>query len=102
MIKLLNILSEWKVRSSGFWILTIMDDDKENSKILGIYLYLSKEDAERGAVAYNYILSKENGSTDLSRENYIQTYSLGDILWNGEQYMGYYYQIEQAQFGETL
>lgn len=94
MIKLLNILSEWKIKQrlhrtpTTYCVLVISFEDY--SDVDGIYT--SREAAEKGALAYVHELMDENEDTDLSLEQFLNTYSFADLKNNVIGY-GYSYEI---------
>ena len=96
MQKLAGIINEIKVTSAGLeTILKIYNYDPSSYKLIDIEteIYPSEEEAKKAAVAHNWEIAWDNNDTDLSKEEYLLTYSWEDL--DDISYDNYRYEIEQ-------
>lgn len=88
-------VNEIKVEPGGPVILKIFNYDPSSYKLIDIEIepHISEKEAKKAAVAHNWEIAWENGDTDLSKEEYLSTYSWEDL--NDISYDNYGYEIEQ-------
>ena len=88
-------VNEIKVEPGGPVILKIFNYDPSSYKLIDIEIepHISEKEAKKAAVAHNWEIAWENGDTDLSKEEYLSTYSWEDL--DDISYDNYGYEIEQ-------
>lgn len=76
------------------FVLKIHHYDPSSYKLIGVEtkFYPSEEKAQKAAVAHNWGIAWDNGDTDLSEDEYVNTYSFNDL--DHISYDNYMYEIE--------
>ncbi len=99
MIKLIDILKEIKVITGGikgiYLLKTIWNFDRECDA--DVKVFRTKKEAEDAALSYIWEMMFDNGDTELSKEEFLSTYSFDDYVNGTVGYEEPRYEIEKAQ-----
>jgi hypothetical protein len=99
MIKLIDILKEIKVVPGGikgiYLLKTIWNFDRECDA--DVKVFRTKKEAEDAALSYIWEIMFDNGDTELSKEEFLSTYSFDDYVNGTVGYEEPRYEIEKAQ-----
>ena len=99
MIKLIDILKEIKVVPGGikgiYLLKTIWNFDRECDA--DVKVFRTKKEAEDAALSYIWEMMFDNGDTELSKEEFLSTYSFDDYVNGTVGYEEPRYEIEKAQ-----
>lgn len=99
MIKLIDILKEIKVVPGGvkgiYLLKTIYDLDRECD--VSVKVFRTEKEAEYAALSYIWEPMFDNGDTELSKEEFLSTYSFDDYVNGTIGYVEPRYEIEKAQ-----
>jgi len=99
MIKLIDILNEIKVIPGGikgiYILKTIWDIDRECDA--DVEVFRTKKEAEDAALGYIWAPMWDNEDTELSEEEFLNTYSFDDYINRTIGYEEPRYEIEKAQ-----
>jgi hypothetical protein len=99
VIKLIDILKEIKVITGGikgiYLLKTIWNFDRECDA--DVKVFRTKKEAEDAALSYIWEMMFDNGDTELSKEEFLSTYSFDDYVNGTVGYEEPRYEIEKAQ-----
>jgi hypothetical protein len=99
VIKLIDILKEIKVVPGGikgiYLLKTIWNFDRECDA--DVKVFRTKKEAEDAALSYIWEMMFDNGDTELSKEEFLSTYSFDDYVNGTVGYEEPRYEIEKAQ-----
>lgn len=99
MIKLIDILKEIKVVPGGikgiYILKTIWDDDRDCDVYVDVFR--TEKEAQDAALIDIWEMMFDNGDTELSKEEFLSTYSFDDYVNGTVGYEEPRYEIEKAQ-----